>query len=105
VAQLVLVLEGVRRVYEPAPGSLPAAAAPEAVPDAVDEQGLHARLERIRQLLRDSDPGASELLLETTHRFAGDRFAGSAHAAFLQRPTTAAEQFEFEEALRELESL
>jgi len=51
-------------------------------------------------LLRDSDPGASELLLETTHRF-----AGSAHAAILQRATTAAEQFEFEEALRELESL
>lgn len=100
VAQLALVLEGVRRISEPAPGSLPAAAAPGAVPDAVDEQELHARLERIRQLLRDSDPGASELLLETTHRF-----AGSAHAAILQRATTAAEQFEFEEALRELESL
>lgn len=102
LAQLELVLEGVRRESEPAAGSRASTGSAAAVAVAAeqnDESGLSARLEQIRQLLRDSDPAAAELLLETT-----SQFAGSARAAALQRATAAAERYEFEEALRELES-
>lgn len=100
LVQLALVLGGIKQLAEPVAEVRLSAGTASGVTEPLTEQELAACIERIRGLLSDSDPAATELLIETTLRC-----AASPRAEALRRATGAAERFEFEEALRELESL
>ncbi len=98
VAQLSLVLDGIGKVgiaESDAAASQSAQDSPQ-----IEAEELAEQLATIRSLLSDSDPAATDLLLKLLARV-----RDTSQVAALRLAANAAENFEFEEALLELQSI